>query len=122
MDVMQMLECASWLFILAAAGGLLMAGIRFGTGRNPPAWIAFAHGLLAAAGLTLLIYASAFGDVPRYASIATLLLLLAAAGGAVLNLFYHWRQLPIPKGLTLGHILLAALGLVLLLLAVYRPG
>ena len=121
MDVMSMLKVASWLFILAAAGGLLMAGIRFGSGRNPPAWIAFAHGLLAAAGLTLLLYAGAFGNLPSRATIGMWLLLLAAAGGAVLNLGYHWRQLPIPKGLTVGHILLAALGLVMLLLAVYRP-
>ena len=122
MDVMSMLKVASWLFILAAAGGLVMAGIRFGSGRNPPIWIAYAHGLLAGAGLTLLLYAGAFGNLPSRAMIGTGLLLLAAAGGSVLNLFYHWRQQPIPKGLTVGHILLAVLGLVMLLLAVYRPG
>jgi hypothetical protein len=121
MDVMTMLKAASWLFILAAAGGLLMAGIRFGTGRNPPIAIAYAHGLLAGAGLTLLVYAAAFGTLPSRALVATCLLLLAAVGGSVLNLLYHWRQQPIPKGLTIGHILLAVLGLVMLLLAVYRP-
>ena len=120
MDAMTMLKVASWLFILAAAGGLLMAGIRFGTGRNPPIWIAYAHGLMAGAGLTLLVYAAAFDTVPSRAMIATWLLLFAAIGGSVLNLFYHWRQLPIPKGLTVGHILLALAGLVTLLLAVYR--
>jgi len=116
-----MLRVASWLFILAACGGLLMAGIRFGTGRNPPIWIAYGHGLLAGAGLSLLIYAAAFASVSGHALIATGLLLCAAAGGSVLNLFYHWRQQPIPKGLTIGHILLAVSGLVILLLAVYRP-
>jgi len=121
MDVMTMLRVASWLFLLAAAGGLLMAGIRFGTGRNPPVFIPYAHGLLAGAGLTLLLYAAAFGPMPSRAMLATWLLLFAAAGGTVLNLFFHWRQVPIPKGLTIGHILLAALGLVMLLLAVYRP-
>ena len=121
MDDMTMLKVASWLFILAAAGGLLMAGIRFGAGRNPPIFIAYAHGLLAGAGLTLLLYVAAFGVLPSRALIATCLLLLAAVGGSVLNLLYPWRQLPIPKGLTVGHILLAVLGLVMLLLAVYRP-
>jgi len=121
MDVMTMLKAASWLFILAAAGGLVMAGIRFGTGRNPPIFIAYAHGMLAGAGLTLLVYSAVFGNVPSRAMIATCLLLLAAVGGSVLNLVYHWRQQPIPKGLTGGHILLALLGLVMLLLAVYRP-
>jgi hypothetical protein len=121
MDVMTMLKAASWLFILAAAGGLVMAGIRFGAGRNPPIFIAYAHGMLAGAGLTLLVYAAVFGNVPSRAMIATSLLLLAAVGGSVLNLVYHWRQQPIPKGLTAGHILLAVLGLVMLLLAVYRP-
>jgi hypothetical protein len=121
MDVMTMLKAASWLFILAAAGGLVMAGIRFGTGRNPPIFIAYAHGMLAGAGLTLLVYSAVFGNVPSRAMIATSLLLLAAVGGSVLNLVYHWRQQPIPKGLTVGHILLAVLGLVMLLLAVYRP-
>jgi hypothetical protein len=121
MDAMTMLKIASWLFILAAAGGLLMAGIRFGSGRNPPIFIAYAHGLLAGAGLTLLVYAAAFTSIPSRAMIATVLLLLAAVGGSVLNLLYHWRQQPIPKGLTIGHILLAVLGLASLLLAVYRP-
>ena len=121
MDAMTMLKIASWLFILAAAGGLLMAGIRFGSGHNPPIVIAYGHGLLAGAGLTLLIYAAAFASIPGRAMIATVLLLFAAAGGSVLNLFFHWRQQPIPKGLTIGHILLAVLGLVMLLLAVYRP-
>src|SRR5436190_14723645 len=121
MDVMTMLKAASWLFLLAAAGGLLMAGIRFGTGRNPPVAIAYAHGMLAGAGLTLLLYAAAFGSVPSRAMIAAWLLVFAAAGGSVLNLVFHWRQQPIPKGLTVGHILLAVLGLVMLLLAVYLP-
>jgi len=48
-------------------------------------------------------------------TIAIVLLLVAAAGGSVLNLVYHWRQVPIPKGLTLVHILLAVSGVALLL-------
>ena len=115
MDAISMVKVATCIFILAALGGLAMAGIRFGSGRNPPAWLAFAHGLLAAAGLTLLVYAVWVGGLGGTVVIATLLLVAAAAGGAILNLVYHWRQVPIPKGLTIGHILLAVGGVALLL-------
>ena len=53
-----MLQTATILLALTALGGLLMAGIRFATRRNPPAWLAMLHGLLAASGLTLLVYAA----------------------------------------------------------------
>jgi hypothetical protein len=115
MDSMMMVKVATYLFIVAALGGLLMAAIRFGQGRNPPVAIAFLHGLLAASGLTLLAYAAWMGSVPGTVNIALLLLVVAAAGGAVLNLVYHWKQVPIPKGLTIGHILLAVAGVGLLL-------
>jgi hypothetical protein len=46
-----------------------MAGIREGRRRNPPAWLTMFHGLPAAAGLTLLLYAAfARGDVPHSGS------------------------------------------------------
>ena len=114
MDAKQML-CTAWvLFALAAAGGLVMAAIRFGGKRNPPAWLAFGHGLLAAAGLTLVAYPALTVGVSALAGWAALLLVVAAAGGAILNLAYHWRQVQIPAGLTMGHILLAVAGFVLL--------
>ncbi len=56
---------------------------------------------------------------------ATGLFVLAAAGGLVLNLYYHWRLLPLPKWLVLMHAAVAATGFVLLLIAVWkgaRPG
>lgn len=115
MDSISMVKVATWLFLLAALGGLVMAGIRFGSGRNPPVLIPYLHGLLAGAGLTLLLYAAWIGTVPTLVTIAIVLLLVAAAGGSVLNLMYHWRQVPIPKGLTIAHILLAATGVALLL-------
>ena len=115
MDSMSMVKVATYLFIVAALGGLVMAAIRFGGNRNPPAWLAFVHGLLAASGLTLLVYAACMGSVPSTVNIAILLLLVAAAGGAILNLVYHWKQVPIPKGLTVMHILLAVAGVALLL-------
>jgi hypothetical protein len=116
MDAKNMICTAVALFALAAVGGLVMAAIRFGGNRNPPAWLAFGHGLLAASGLTLAAYAALTAGVSSLANIGIVLLVVAAAGGAILNLGYHWKQVPIPKGLTIGHILLAVSGFVLLAL------
>ncbi len=44
----------------------------------------------------------------------------AAAGGAFMNLNYHWKLLPLPTGLMIGHALLAAVGFVMLILAAWR--
>jgi hypothetical protein len=115
MDPISMVKVATWLFLLAALGGIVMAGIRFGGGRNPPVLIPYVHGLLAGAGLTLLLYAACVGSLWGTIGISIGLLLVAAAGGTVLNLVYHWKQVPIPKGLTTAHILLALAGVGLLL-------
>jgi hypothetical protein len=66
-----------------------MAGIRFGGKPRPPTWLAMLHGLL------------------------------SAAGGAFLNLNYHWKMLPLPKGMILGHAAIAVVGFVLLLVATW---
>lgn len=118
METMMMLRAAALLFALAAAGGLSMAGIVLLGKRNPPIWLAFAHGLLGAAGLTLLVYPAVTIGVPQNAFYAMLLLLAAAAGGGVMNLVYHWQQRPLPKGLMFGHMLLAVVGFGLLLTVV----
>jgi hypothetical protein len=115
MDTMTMLRAAALLFVLAAAGGLVMAGIRLFGDRNPPVWLAYAHGLLAGAGLTLLAYPAVVrAGLPPMAIVSLALLLGAALGGTILNLVYHWRQLPLPRGLLYGHALLAVIGLALL--------
>jgi hypothetical protein len=117
-DTMGMLQAAAGLFTLAALGGVVMAAIRFGGKRNPPAWLAMVHGLLAAAGITLLAYAAVTGPIPASALLAVLLFLLAAGGGAVLSLAYKWKQLLLPAWLVLVHAVLAVVAYVLLLLAV----
>ena len=116
---MDMLQVAAALYTLAALGGLVMAAIRFGGTRNPPAWLAMLHGLLAAAGITLLAYAALTGAVPASALLALVLFLVAAGGGAVLSLAYKWKQRLLPAWLVLVHALLAVLAYVLLLLAVF---
>jgi hypothetical protein len=119
MDPTTMLRIAACLFLLAALGGLLMAGIRLLGKRNPPPWIAMLHGLLAGAGVTLLAYAAFTATIPALATIALLLLVLAALGGLVLNLNYEWNRRLLPVPLLVVHALVAVVGFGLLLLAAW---
>ena len=119
MEPMSMLTTATVLFLLTALGGLLMAGIRFMGKRNPPSWLAMAHGLLAGSGLTLLLYAAATADVPGNAVIAAVLFLIAAGGGVILNLAYHLKDRPLPKSLTLVHAAIALVAFGFLLAATF---
>lgn len=119
---MAMLQTATILFAIAALGGLLMAGIRFARHANPPAWLAMLHGLLAASGLTLLLYAICTTQVPAHAKLGALLFLIAAAGGAVMSLAYKWRRILLPAWLVIVHALLAVTGFLLLLLAAFGGG
>lgn len=120
-EPMGMLQSAVVLFTLAALGGLVMAAIRFGGKRNPPAWLAMLHGLLAAAGITLLAYAAWTTEVPSLAGLAIVGFLLAAGGGAVLSLAYKWKQRLLPPWLVIAHALLAVLSYLLLLYAAFGP-
>lgn len=105
------------LFAIAAAGGLVMAGVRAFGERNPPAWLAMLHGLLAGAGLTLLLFGASTVGVPRYALWAIILLVLTAFGGVFMNLGYQERRTLIPKPLMYVHALVAVIGFVLLQVA-----
>ena len=119
MDTITMLRTACALLALAALGGIGMAAIRFGKGHNPPAAFAMAHGLLAAAGATLLAYAAFTSVVPTTAWLALALLVGAAGLGAYLNLAYQWRQRPIPGGMMMVHAGIAVAGFIALLLAAF---
>lgn len=119
MDDRSMLQAAVWLFAIAAAGGLVMAAIRFGGQRNPPAWLSMLHGLLAAAGLTLVIYAGFTTDAPALARIGGGLLLVAAAGGAFLNLAFQWKQRLLPGSIVAVHALLAIAGFICVAMAAF---
>ena len=119
MEPASILLTSTILLAIAAAGGLIMAGMRFVRDRQPPAWLAMLHGFLAAAAVTLLLYAVATVGLPGMALVALLLFLGAAVGGVVLNLNYHWKQLPLPKGLVIGHAVAAVAGFVLLLIATW---
>ena len=119
MEPASILLTSTVLLAIAAAGGLIMAGIRFVGDRQPPASLAMLHGFLAAAAVTLLLYAAATVGLPGMALAALVLFLAAAGGGVILNLNYHWKQLPLPKGLIIGHAVAAVAGFVLLLIATW---
>ncbi len=110
MNQVSMLQTASVLLLLTAAGGVLMAIRRLAQHANPPNWLAMAHGLLAASGLTLLGYAAVTEGVHGCAVIGLVLLIVAAAGGVVMNLSYHLAGKLIPQWLLYLHIALAAVG------------
>ncbi len=119
MEPVLILKTTSVLLAIAALGGLTMAGITFAGKPQPPTWLAMLHGFLAAAAVTLLAYAYFTVGLPALASWALLLFLIAAAGGAFLNLNYHWKMLPLPKGIVVGHAGIAVVGFALLLAATW---
>ena len=119
MDMIMMLKTATALFAAAALGGVIMAVIRFSGQPRPPSWLAMGHGLLAASGLTLLAYAHCTVGVPAYAQYALVLFLIAAIGGAAMNLLFHDKQRSLPIPLMIVHALLAVSAFMLLLLSVF---
>lgn len=119
MEVHTMLQIAAALFATAALGGVLMAGIRFSGSPRPPSWLAMGHGLLAAAGLTLLSYATVFAGVPVMAQVSLGLFMIAALGGTAMNLLFHSKQLPLPIPLMIVHAGLAVTAFVLLLVSLF---
>jgi hypothetical protein len=119
MEPSSSMQSASVLLGIGAVGGLLMAGIRLSGRPRPPTPIVMLHGVLAAAGLTLLIYAALTVGVPPMTQLAIGILIVAALGGAVMNLGYHSKALPLPIPLMLGHAVLAAAGFALLLLSMF---
>jgi uncharacterized membrane protein HdeD (DUF308 family) len=119
MEPNLIMQTSAVLLAIAAIGGATMAIIRFSGKAHPPTWLAMLHGFLAAAAVTLLLYACLTVGLPTLAKSALALFVIAAIGGAVLNLNYHWKQLPLPKGLVLAHGAIAVVGFLLLLGAIF---
>ena len=118
MDALPMMKAAAVLLGIAAIGGLVMAIMRFRGAERPPTMILMAHGLLAAAALTLLIYAAATVGLPWLALVATVIFSVVAIVGSWLNLSFHSKMLALPKTPIVVHGLAAVVGYVLLLLSV----
>jgi hypothetical protein len=115
-----MLRTGVVLLAVTAAGGLLAAAFRFSGRPHPPSPLAMLHGLLAAAGLTLVLYVAVVESLPNGAWLGLVALLAAVLGGLVLNLGYHWKNRPLPIWLVLVHGAVAAIGLVVFTLAVWN--
>lgn len=97
MNVQTVLLSSFVLFAITACFGIANAAVREMGGRNPPAWLTMFHGLAAAAGLTLLLYAAFGFGVTILAIAALILFLIAAGGGAILNLVYQQRGQLLPR-------------------------
>lgn len=121
MEPMLMMQTAAVVLTLSAAGGATMAVIRFSGKPHPPIWLAMLHGFLSAAAVTLLLYASLTMGLPGLANVALVLFVVAALGGVVLNLNFHWLAIPLPKWLVLVHAVVAVVGYLCLLAAVFAP-
>jgi glucose uptake protein GlcU len=119
MNAITMVRTAVTLLALGALGGVVMATIRLSRNTNPPSWLAMLHGLLVSAAATLLLYATFTAGIPRAANLGLALLVLAALGGLVLNLNFHSKNLLLPRGLMVGHALLAVVGFLLVLLTAW---
>ena len=88
----------------------MLAGIRFACKDYPPTLLARLHGLLAASAVTPLIYAAATVGLPSLAMYTTVLFVVAAGGGVLMNLDYHWKKRPLLRALV--HALPAAVGFI----------
>jgi hypothetical protein len=120
MDAGTMIRTAVVLFALAGAGGLVMAAVRFSGRPHPPTWLAMLHGFISAAALTLLLYVAIVVGLPGMAWLAIALLVLAAGGGVLMNLKYHWAHQALPVPLVLAHAGLAVLALALLFVSAWN--
>ena len=121
MDALTMMKTAAVLLAIAAAGGLTMAVIRFRGADRPPSWIAMLHGFLAGAALTLLIYAWATVGLPGLAKAAVGIFVVVALVGAWLNLNFHSKLQPLPKGVVVVHGVVAVIAFVMLLMSLQAP-
>jgi hypothetical protein len=104
------------IFAVAALVGITMAVAVF-QGRFPPVASAVIHGVLAAAGLVLLIIAVFVHGASVPARWALGFFLVAALGGFVLALSFHARRKNLPQGFVVGHASLAVIGFLILLAA-----
>ena len=116
---MDSLQNIALIFVAAALGGLTMLAMRLSGRAQPPTWLAIGHGLIALSGLVLLGRLERTTYQPDPVRWAIGCFLAAAAGGVFIFLRYHRRGIPLPIPLVLGHGLIAATGLVLLLKTAY---
>lgn len=103
------------IFLIAALLGLFLISYIL-TNKNTPKGIAFMHGGIAATGIVLLIiYMFMYSSKPY---LALIFFVLAAIGGFIM-MYRDITGMDLPKWLPLGHGLIAVVGFVLLLIALF---
>lgn len=112
-----MYVAAAILFAIAALGGLTMAWFHFARDRNPPNAIAALHGVFAAVGLLVLIWAVIEMGATTAQGWALGLFVLAALGGFFL-LSFDLRGRRLPSPVVVIHALVAVIAFVTLLVGI----
>jgi hypothetical protein len=103
-----MLIASLGLFAVAALFGLYMIANVF-KGALPPWSAAILHGLFAATGLVILLYATVTAPQSGIVIIGAGLLVVAALGGFIM-ISFHLRKIAPPKALAAIHALAAVAG------------
>lgn len=112
-----MTNVAIILFAVAALGGLTLAAMRF-RNRPLPMSLALIHGVVAAAGLVLLLIVALGANGTSPQKLALIIFVVAALGGFYLfSRHVRGRELPIP--MVVIHGLVAVVAFVTLLYGVF---
>lgn len=108
-----MINTAIGIFLVAALVGVYMAS-RIFKGALPPWAAVILHGVLAASGLLVLLYALFTGVSNTLLLAGAGLLVVAALGGFLMVTFQLRKALP-PKAIVVVHALAAVVGVACLL-------
>lgn len=117
MEPARLIHASLWLLAAAASIGIVMAVIRFARDKAAPVLLSKAHGLLNCSALALLVYGWATVGLPKLASVALVLLLVAASAGLVMGQAWRWKHSHQIELLLFAHLSVAAAGFFLLLAA-----
>lgn len=117
MEPARLIHASLWLLAAAATIGIVMAVIRFTQEKAPPVILSKAHGFLNCSALALLVYGWATVGLPKLASIALVLLLVAASGGLAMGQAWRWKHSHRLELVLFAHLSIAAAGFLLLLAA-----
>lgn len=111
----HLIRTSIWLLAAAAAIGLVMAAIRFAKDQAAPVLLSKAHGILTCSAIAILTYGWATVGLPKTASVALVLLLVAASGGLAMGQAWRWKQPSRFQAVLFAHLSMAAAGFFLLL-------
>jgi len=113
-----MIYYAIGLLVVAAVGGLVLVSLHIRTQKAPLA-LALVHGLVAAAGLVIVLVEALGPHATGQLRVALGILVVGALGGFLL-FSYRLRKKEIPVGLMAVHALVAVTGFAVLVLTVVK--